>query len=111
MTGHENRDLRFSWIAKAFGGLALALVVVALVSAAALRALSGPSNANARLHAPPPEPRLQARAVEDFRRFRAEEEAELNGSAGTARLPIERAMDLLLRRGLPTRAASARPPQ
>jgi hypothetical protein len=117
MTTYETRDIRFSAVAKAFGGLALALVLVALVSAAALRLFSARSRGTARVSPPPPEPRLQAHAAADFRRFRAEEEAALNGSAwvdrsrGTVRVPIERAMALLLKRGLPTRAASERPPK
>ncbi len=40
--------------------------------------------------------------------MRAEEDAVLNGGAPGV-LPIERAMALLIRRGLPTRSPSARP--
>ena len=49
----------------------------------------------------PPEPRLQARPAADLARLREREDAELEGwswadrKAGLARIPIERAMDLL----------------
>jgi hypothetical protein len=49
----------------------------------------------------PPEPRLQADPLGDLRALRAEEDALLHGytwvdrKAGTVRIPIERAMDLL----------------
>lgn len=55
----------------------------------------------------PPEPRLQVSGVADLAAFRAKEEAELNSygwvdrKAGTVRIPIDRAIDLLLARGLP----------
>src|SRR5205807_2663714 len=51
----------------------------------------------------PPEPRLQAHPAYDLSRLRADEDAELEGwswadrKAGLARIPIERAMDLLAR--------------
>ena len=54
-----------------------------------------------------PEPRLQVTPREDLETFRAREEAELNSygwidkTAGIVRLPIERAMDLLVERGVP----------
>jgi hypothetical protein len=49
----------------------------------------------------PPEPRLQADPLGDLHALRAEEDALLNGygrvdrQAGTVRIPIERAMDIL----------------
>ena len=111
MTGYEKRDIRFSAIAKAFGGLAVLLILVGLSSSGALRVLSSHFSSKA-VHSLPPEPRLQADPVADLRAFRADENAALNSyawvdrSRGVIRLPIERAMTLLLRRGLPTRAAA-----
>lgn len=55
----------------------------------------------------PPEPRLQVGGAADLAAFRAKEEAELHSygwidrKAGIVRIPIDRAMDLLLQRGLP----------
>jgi hypothetical protein len=115
MTGYEKRDIRFSTIAKSFGGVAILLAIVALVCAGALRLLSSHFPAELRRPIPPPEPRLQADPVAELRLQRAEEDAVLGGygwvdrSRGVIRLPIERAMALLLQRGLPTRAASPRP--
>jgi len=114
MTDYEKRDIRFSVIAKGFAGLAIALALVALASAAVFRAFSSRFPADIRRPLPP-EPRLQADPVADLRKQRVEEDAVLDDYGwvdrprGVIRLPIERAMALLLRRGLPTRSASARP--
>jgi len=62
-----------------------------------------------------PEPRLQVAPREDLQTFRAREEAELNSygwidrTAGIVRLPISRAMDLLVERGLPVRGTNDTP--
>jgi hypothetical protein len=56
-----------------------------------------------------PEPRLQTNDQADLEKFRAAEEEKLNSygwvnkEAGIIRIPIERAMDLIALRGLPTR--------
>jgi hypothetical protein len=58
----------------------------------------------------PPEPRLQVSPSHDMGELRAGEEALLHSygwvdrQAGVVRIPIERAMQVLLERGLPTRA-------
>ena len=63
----------------------------------------------------PPEPRLQAAPVEDLQQMRAAEDQILNSYAwldreqGVARIPVDRAMDLLVQEGLPARAAAAPP--
>ena len=57
----------------------------------------------------PPEPRLQRTPWADLHTFRAEQEAYLNGygwvdeKLGVARIPISKAKQLLLERGLPVR--------
>jgi hypothetical protein len=57
----------------------------------------------------PPEPRLQVAPPQELQQLRAAEEAVLQSygwvdqAAGVVRLPIERAMELLLERGLPVR--------
>ena len=62
-----------------------------------------------------PEPRLQTAPREDLQTLRAREEAELNSyawidrTAGIVRLPISRAMDLLVQRGLPVRGSNDTP--
>jgi hypothetical protein len=114
VTGYEKRDIRFSAIVMALSGLAILLAVVGLSSFGTLRVLSTHYLSGFRRHLPPPEPRLQADPAADLRVMRAAEDAELNEygwvdrSRGVIRLPIERAMALLLLRGLPTRASTAR---
>jgi len=55
-------------------------------------------------------PRLQISAPEDLKEFCAREAAELNSygwldkTAGVVRIPLHRAMELALQRGLPVRA-------
>jgi hypothetical protein len=57
----------------------------------------------------PPVPRLQVAPVQDLNEYRRAEQQILNGygwvdkSNGVTRIPIDRAMDLLLRHGLPIR--------
>lgn len=57
-------------------------------------------------------PQLQVMPTMDLADFRAKEKAELNTygwinqTAGVVRIPIARAMDLLLERGLPTRTGT-----
>src|SRR5579862_464850 len=56
---------------------------------------------------PEPNPLLQANPHRDIREFREAEEAQLNSygwvdkQGGTVRIPVARAMDLVLQRGLP----------
>jgi len=62
-----------------------------------------------------PEPRLQVAPQVDLAALRAREDATLNGygwvdrKAGVVRVPIERAMDLLIQRGLPVRGQPNEP--
>lgn len=57
----------------------------------------------------PPEPRLQTNPRQDLRDLRAQEDAVLNSygwvdkNAGLVRVPIERAMELTVQKGLPAR--------
>jgi hypothetical protein len=60
----------------------------------------------------PPEPRLQTNPRQDLSDLRAREEQQLTSygwidkNAGIVRIPIDRAMQLTVERGLPTRAAA-----
>jgi hypothetical protein len=57
----------------------------------------------------PPEPRLQVSAPKDLAQYKAAQEEILNSygwvdaKAGIVRIPIDRAMDILLQKGLPVR--------
>jgi len=63
----------------------------------------------------PPEPRLQTTPWEDLEQWRADEERHLHSygwvdeKTGVAHVPIEKAKELLLQRGLPVRPAAADP--
>jgi hypothetical protein len=65
------------------------------------------------LPALPPEPRLQVTPAADLGKIRAEEDAVLSTygwideQGGIVRIPIERAMELLVERGLPARVQPA----
>lgn len=97
-------------------GLGIVTVVVfALVVSAGLlyyftHAVEAPSvNPLAETQPPPPEPRLQVTPSADLERFRAEESTRLNSygwvdrEQQTVHIPIDRAMDILLEKGLPAR--------
>jgi hypothetical protein len=62
-----------------------------------------------------PKPRLQIKGAVDLAKLRAAEEANLDSygwidrSSGTVRIPIDRAMQLLLERGLPDVGAGQTP--
>jgi hypothetical protein len=62
-----------------------------------------------------PPPQLEVRPAANLAEFRAAEEADLNSygwidrNAGTVRIPIERAMQLILKRGLPDVGAGQTP--
>lgn len=108
-TGHEGRDVRFAPVLVGIAGVtALVLVAVAammgLFDALLAREVrqSPPANPLAAA-APrvPPEPRLQTQPIADLQTLRAAEEKRLHSYAwadrdkGLARIPIERAMQLL----------------
>ena len=65
---------------------------------------------------PPPEPRLLQNEPDDLATVRAEEDRLLHGydwvdkDKGIVRIPIERAMDLVSKEGLPSRSSSSRSP-
>ncbi|HZV36704.1 MAG TPA: hypothetical protein VFB72_19160 [Verrucomicrobiae bacterium] len=69
-----------------------------------------PSATKGRLYFPPPHEQFSPQL--DLQAFKAEQERDLNTygwidkKAGVVRIPIARAMDLLLQRGVPTRSGS-----
>lgn len=107
--GHETRDVSFRPVLIG-GALIIAMVLTSVVGTVWLydalagreAARSAPANPLAAdLSKLPPEPRLQAMAAEDLRSLRGAEQEVLDGygwrdrEAGVARIPIDRAMDLL----------------
>lgn len=114
--GHETRDISVravSWFAI---GLVLSCVAIAAVVIGLFRILEqrhpSPDSASRialqpQMIAPPPQ--LQVAPTSDYEEFRASDETRLNSygwvdkEASIVRIPIERAMDLIAARGLPTR--------
>lgn len=122
--GHETSDMSMAAVLGFAAGLlgALALIFVAVswlevgVSGLPFR-LGAPGGVESQPSVTlPPEPRLQSEPGQEQRELRTRQAAQLEGygwidrGAGRVRIPIERAMDLLARRGLPSRPASEAAP-
>ncbi len=119
---HERRDANAKWI---FGIVAFLLVsglAIHFILAGMLKSLNGtaPPTDLWRPSQPPakealkaaPFPVLQVSAPADLKSFRAREEETLQNygwvdrRAGVVRVPIERAMELVLQEGLPVRTST-----
>ncbi len=110
--GHEQRDVRFTPVLIG-GGLIIALTLAAvfgmigvfdfLAEREAERSVAANPLAES-VRREPPEPRLQALPILDLETLRAAEKKILEGyswvdrEAGVARIPIERAMEILAQR-------------
>ena len=107
----DNRTLTLFGI-----GLAVLTIVALLAMWLLFRAFATsearrdvPPSPLASTRQPTPEPRLQVAPAQDMAQLRAREDAQLNHyswidkETGTVRIPIERAMELIARRGLPAR--------
>ena len=114
--GHETSDVAIRGIVRFGIGLAVATVVVQVAMWGLFRVLQRrenrvdvpvPAMVAASLRRTPPEPRLEANPLEPRRRMRAREDAVLttygwvDRQTGVARIPIGRAMELLVENGLP----------
>jgi hypothetical protein len=111
--GHETTDVNV-W---AVGKFAIGLVVVCVVSIGLLFGLlkffqSREETSVANTVEPTklfPEPQLQKTPILDLKAIRAEEDKLLNGYAwvdapkGVVRIPLDRAIEVLAKRGLPSR--------
>jgi len=114
--GHETRDISVrlvSWFAVAL----LASTLVIYASVAGLYRFfeqqhpspDAPSRIVLHPHPVAPPPRLQTNPALDLAQYEAAQQSKLNSygwidkPAGTIHIPIARAMDLVLERGLPTR--------
>jgi hypothetical protein len=115
---HEQRDVNVPVVA--CSALALAAIVVAIFisvhwlqkffNAERTARATSLTTVTASL---PPEPRLQSDPASDLERFQKQQDAILNSygwvdeKAGIARIPIERAMDLIAEHGLPSPPTSS----
>lgn len=120
---HEASDVRAKGVLSFLIGLAAAAIVVSVGIWAVFHLLARAARSEDRPLAPnvaksmarlPPYPRLEARPLAPRARLNANEKARLSGygwvdrNAGTVHIPIDRAMDLIVERGLPlTRPAAA----
>ncbi len=116
---HEKSDVGVDSLA----GFAIGLVTLMAVAVLAMwglyrglayytRTTDPPMSAlRAELPADPPEPRLQVTPIKDLEAVRVDERTKLQNygwisrEAGVVHIPIERAMQLTLDRGLPEREA------
>ena len=115
--GHETRDANIRNLIIFGIGLSLLVVAGLLVSRAVFhyfvgrQGLGPPASPFENVRALPPEPRLQVTPWKDLGQYKAAQEEILNSygwvdeKAGIVRIPIDRAMDILLQRGLPVRTA------
>ena len=114
--GHETRDISVRLVASSAAGLALIMAIIFLVADRFYKRLETdlPSpDAPSRIELHPrmlaPAPQLQTDPTIDLARLRTANDAKLESygwvdkSARIVRIPIERAMDLIAQRGLPTR--------
>jgi len=119
-TQHETRDVRYGPVVAAGIGLVMLTVGAALLMLPFMGALASreagkgdPASplANVIGRRVPPQPRLQTHPLDDLRVLREAETAALGDyawvdeEAGIMRIPIERAIALVVDKGLPTRGA------
>jgi hypothetical protein len=114
---HETKDAPMSGIFLLGGLFVVLLVVGLLVSLVAFRyfsrhqPLGPPASPFENARAVPPAPQLQVTPAADWHDYQKSQAEIVNSygwvdeKAGIVRIPIDRAMDLVLQRGLPTRSA------
>ena len=121
--GYERRDADVRALLKFGVGLAVTLVIVILAMRWTFSFLSkeeplGPPPTpfeNARVL--PPQPRLQPHPATDLKRYCEIEQQQLttygwvDQNNGLVRIPVDRAMDLVLEKGLPARPANQVAPE
>jgi len=120
--GYETRDADTSEVLKFLLILGTVIIVVSIASYALFRYYSTHEENPAATESPfadvrqlPPAPRLQVYPREDWLKFREEQQRSLdtldwaNRSAGIARVPIEEAMDLLVKKGVPVQGEPSAP--
>ena len=120
---HETSDIDIRGVLTFGGGLLGAAIVISFLVWLLFVYLSGREAVRTTPRFPlattqeqrlPPEPRLQTNPRQDLNDLRTQEDVVLGNygwmdkTAGTVRIPIEEAMRLVVRRGLPTRPENAK---
>jgi hypothetical protein len=116
--GYEDSDVSVGRLLGFAGGL-VALVVFGVVISAVVfhffvrhQPLGPPASPFEDIRPLPPSPRLQTAAPLDLKHYREEQEKILQSygwvdpPAGIVRIPVDRAVDLLLQKGYPVRGSS-----
>ncbi|MFZ0960031.1 MAG: hypothetical protein WAO35_03940 [Terriglobia bacterium] len=115
---YEDSDVSVGRLFLFAAGVVGLVVFGVLVSAAVFhffvqhQSLGPPASPFEDVRTLPPEPRLQTAAPLDLKRYRADQEKLLQGygwvdsQAGIVRIPVDRAMDLMLQKGYPVRDSS-----
>ncbi len=116
--GYEDDDVSVRRLFAFAAGVA-GLVIFGVVASAVVfhffvrhQPLGPPASPFENTRSLPPEPRLQVTAPEDLKRYHTEQDAILKSygwvdrDAGTVRIPIDRAMEILLQKGYPVRSAA-----
>jgi len=121
---HERRDVSVKAIVKFLVWLLVSAAVVQVAMWGLFKLFEAREEPSAPLSSlvaaslkrTPPAPRLETQPLVLKAKLRAQEEARLNAYSwadrpgGVVRIPIERAMDLIVERGVPGGKASAAPP-
>lgn len=117
--GHEQSDTGARIIVYSALGLVVGMVLVCLFVVALFKGMQHamPASRNAsRLVNPdryPPAPRLQEHPAEEYKELRAREDETLDHygwvdqKAGVVRIPIDQAIDIMAKRGFPTKSGQA----
>lgn len=118
-TGYESAPVKTGRLL-AFGAAVVVMVVAGLLVSDAvfhmivrIQPMGPPATPFEVGREMPPAPRLQTAAPLDLKRYRDDQNKTLDSygwvdsQAGIVRIPVERAMDLLLQKGYPLRGSSA----
>ena len=117
---YEKRDFNmdfvwsFAWtlLGLMVAGMVITFLLFAGYSRIWISRDTPPSRLASTLPARPPAPRLQDYPAQELKEFHAREQEALHSygwvepNAGVVHIPIERAMELTLERGLPSRASA-----
>ena len=116
--GYEESDANIAGVFWFAAAVVVLIVMGVLASTIAFRffvhhqSLGPPASPFEDVRQLPPEPRLQTNAREDLRRYHQDEDKVLgtygwvDQKANVVRIPIDRAMDLMLQKGYPVRGST-----